>query len=349
MQVSQKEHRVLAEALDQWQKEGLISQEQAQHMTASCEVIGFDWQRLAKYCFWLAIASFVIAVSAMLADKWLIALLKQLFDATDLTKCVMLGIIAAGFYAAGLYRYRYAPEKTYGNEALLFLGVISTAFAIAYLGKAFDTGSGHFSVLLLIAAIVYSALGLVFPSRQVWVFGLLSLGSWFGAETGYVSGWGAYYLGMNYPLRFVLFGAALVVAGHWIFSRWPQRQDFQHVTHVVGLTYLFIALWILSIFGNYGDIDLWYNAAQFELFHWALLFGIAAMAAIVYGVKYDDAASRGFGITFLFINLYTRFFEYFWQSTHKAIFFSILALSFWVLGSKAEKIWTLQFRSHAEE
>ncbi len=46
----------------------------------------------------------------------------------------------------------------------------------------------------------------------VWIFALLSLGSWFGAETGYVSGWGAYYLGMNYPMRFVLFGIVLLAA-----------------------------------------------------------------------------------------------------------------------------------------
>lgn len=349
MQVSEKEHRVLTEAINQWKRDGVISHDQARQMTDTCEVTGFDWQRLAKYCFWLAMASFVIAVSAILADKWLIALLKRVFDATDLMKCIMLGALSAAFYATGLYRYHRAPEKTYSNEALLFLGVMTTAFAIAYLGKAFDTGSGHFSILLLLASLVYAALGLAFPSKQVWVFGLVSLGSWFGAETGYVSGWGAYYLGMNYPLRFVLFGAALVVAAHVIFSRWPQRETFRQVTHVAGLTYLFIALWILSIFGNYGDINLWYNAAQFELFHWSLLFGIAALAAIVHGIKTDDAASRGFGITFMFINLYTRFFEYFWQNTHKAIFFSILALSFWLLGSKAEKIWTLRFRKRADE
>jgi hypothetical protein len=51
--------------------------------------------------------------------------------------------------------------------------------------------------------------------------------------------------------------------------------------------------------------------------------------------------TRGFGLTFIFINLYTRFFEYFWEGTHKAIFFAILALSFWYLGSRAEKIWHL--------
>ena len=50
---------------------------------------------------------------------------------------------------------------------------------------------------------------------------------------------------------------------------------------------------------------------------------------------------RGFGLTFLFINLYTRFFEYLWDSLHKAVFFAVLAVSFWLLGSKAETLWHL--------
>jgi hypothetical protein len=37
-----------------------------------------------------------------------------------------------------------------------------------------------------------------------------------------------------------------------------------------------------------------------------------------------------------------RFFEYFWDTLHKAIFFAALALSFWLLGTKAEKIWHLR-------
>ena len=44
--------------------------------------------------------------------------------------------------------------------------------------------------------------------------------------------------------------------------------------------------------------------------------------------------SRGFGLTFLFINLYTRFFEHFWDHMHKAIFFALLAVSFWCLGTQ---------------
>jgi hypothetical protein len=111
----------------------------------------------------------------------------------------------------------------------------------------------------------------------------------------------------------------------------------------MGLLYLFIALWILSIFGNYGEIRSWSSARQIELFHWGVLFAFASIAAIAYGLKRDDYTSRAFGITFLFINLYTKFFEYFWDATHKTIFFLILAVSFWLLGTRAERIWNLEF------
>lgn len=349
MQVSQKERRLLDKALACWQAEGMLTAEQSRQLAHACDVIGFDWNRLAKYCFWLAVSCFVIAISAVLADKWLIALFKRLFDAPDAVKCLLLATVSGIFYGAGLLSRQHRPEKTYGNESLLFLGVISTAIAIVYLGKTLDTGSGHFSILILLAAIIYALLGLWFPSRQVWLFGLISMGGWFGAETGYASGWGAYYLGMNYPLRFVLFGLVLVFAGNAVFTRWQQRRDFLHVTRVMGLLYLFIALWILSIFGNYGDMERWYHARQIELFHWSLLFGIAAIAAIFYGIKHDDSTTRGFGITFVFINLYTRFFEYFWESTHKAVFFSLLALSFWYLGTRAERIWTLRLSANSAE
>lgn len=226
--------------------------------------------------------------------------------------------------------------------------MLSTAVAVAYFGQAIDTGSGHFSLLFLLSTIIYAALAFWFPSRLIWVFSLLSLGSWFGAETGYMSGWGAYYLGMNYPLRFVLFGGALIGLS-LLFKRHARFSDFAHSTYVMGLLYLFIALWILSIFGNYGDMNSWYNVKQYELLHWGILFAFVAIIAIVYGLKHDDATSRGFGITFLFLNLYTKYFEFFWNGMHKAIFFILLAVSFWWIGRHAEKLWNLEFLSSSPQ
>jgi hypothetical protein len=35
--------------------------------------------------------------------------------------------------------------------------------------------------------------------------------------------------------------------------------------------------------------------------------------------------------------MYTRYFEYLWDRTHKGLFFAILAASFWWLGKLLEK------------
>ena len=310
----------------------------------SYEIVRFDWKRLAKYSFWISIICIIIAVGALIADEYLRALIAKLFNAPAIAKCLGTAAVAALIYYFGIKRKYKEPEKIFSNEAIFFLGVLATAVSIAFFGEAIDTGSGHFSILLLMATIVYGILGLWFPSKLVWVFSLLSLGSWMGTETGYISGWGAYYLGMNYPFRFVFFGGALT-AGSYAFSKFPILNDFVRPTRIMGLLYLFIALWIMSIFGNYGDVHEWQRVKQIELFHWSLLFGFAAIASIYHGIKEDDGMIRGFGITFLFINLYTRFFEHFWNSLHKAIVFSILAVSFWYIGSRAEKIWNISFIS----
>ena len=197
-----------------------------------------------------------------------------------------------------------------------------------------------FSWLLLFSYIIYAALGYFCQSKLIWLFALLALGGWFGAETGYSSGWGYYYLGMNYPLRFVLFGGVLTFIAFMI-SNERRFANLAQVTLVMGLLYLFIALWILSILGNLDTFNAWSNVKQIELFHWSLIFAIVAGAMVYHGLRYDNLTTKGFGIVFLLINLYTRFFEYFWNGTHKAIFFALLGLSFWFLGRHAEKLWNL--------
>ena len=339
---NKKQGKFLLGVIDKWAEQETISQETADRLRESVSIRKFDWKKLAKYSFWVAIACLVISISSILADRVLLELLQKLFfEVPDIARCLVLALFSAGAFYFGLVQRRKKPERVFSNEAIFFLGVLLCAGSIMFLGKAIDTGSGHFSLLLLLAALVYGALGLALSSKLIWVFSILSLGSWFGAETGYISGWGAYYLGMNYPLRFVLFGIVLTGIS-FLFKPVNHLKDFSHSTYVLGLLYLFIALWILSIFGNYSD-DSWLRVKQIELLHWGLLFAIAAIAVIIYGLKYDDYTSRAFGITFLFINLYTKYFEFFWNVTHKAVFFMILAASFWFVGSRAEKIWNLEF------
>lgn len=345
MKLNKKQSKFLSETIDYWEENSIISSEQSNQLKSSYSIRPFDWKRLAKYSFWIAIICAIISFVSIIADDLLIDLIEKLFTTSDIGASIVLAILAALIYSIGLKKRRSKPEKVYSNEAIMFLGVLLTAGSIAYFGKSIDTGSGHFSLLFLLSTAIFFGLGLWFPSKLVWIFAVLSLGSWFGTETGYVSGWGAYFLGMNYPLRFVLFGAVLIGASFFLKTQ-SKFSIFFKSTYILGLLYLFIALWILSIFGNYGDMSSWYDVKQIELFHWGLIFGLVAIGAIIYGLKQDDYTSRSFGITFLFINLYTKFFEYFWDETHKALFFLIMATSFWLLGRKAESIWNLEFLSH---
>lgn len=340
MKLPRKQAAVVRDAIERWRQDGVIPDVQAATLTATIEVQYFDWRKLAKYSFWVALFSIVASVSAALSDRILRDLLEALFQAPAMVKCATLSLVAAGLYRWGLTRRRQAPEKVYRNEAIFFLGVLATAGAITQLGIALDTGSGHFSILLLLSFLVYAVLGVLFESNLIWVFALASLGGWMGTETGYMSGWGAYYLGMNYPLRFVLFGA-LLTGCTLALQHHPIATRFYRSTLVMGLLYLFIALWIMSIFGNYGDISSWERVKQIELFHWSILFGAVAGWAIYHGLRYDNDITKGFGLTFLGINLYTRFFELFWNGLHKAVFFALLGASFWYIGGKAETIWNL--------
>ena len=281
-----------------------------------------------------------LIVGAALSDQFLIDLLEDLFDAPAAGKCVGLVLMAAGLYSWGVRRQRQDPVQVYRNEAILFLGVLTTAGAIYQLGMALDTGSGHFSILLLLSFLVYGILGLAVESNLMGVFALASLGGWMGTETGHVSGWGSSYLGMNDPLRFVLFGGFLPACALALESH-PRGQRFFRSTLTMGLLYLVLVLWNMSIFGNYRDMEAWERAKQIELFHWSILFGLVACGAIYHGLKYDNGLAKGFGLTVLFINLYTRFFELIWNSMHKAVYFAPLGLSFWYLGTKGEKIWNL--------
>ncbi len=254
----------------------MIADAQASTLAGTIEVQVFDWRRLAKYSFWIALFSIVSSVSAALANR------RLLFGAPAGRH--VRGVVDRGrsTLLVGRDRSQSRPNTALSERRLLLLGVLATAGAVYQLGLALKTGSGHFSLLWLLSCVLYAGVGLAVDSNLIWVFALVSLGGWMGAETGYRSGWGAYYLSMNYPLRFVLFGGLLTGAALALESHHHGQQFFRS-TLIMGLLYLFIALWIMSIFGNYGNLREWERVRQIELFHRSILFGAVACGAIYHG------------------------------------------------------------------
>lgn len=337
--LDKQESDFLDRVISGWEIEHLLTPEHAEKLRNSYEVKGFDWMRLAKYSFWVALICGAVSFTFLIVNDTVVNWLKKLYYTPDSIISIISAVMAALLFLWGRRREKRFPEKIFSNEAIVFTGVLFTACCIAYLGKAFDNGSGHYSILFLVSVFVYALLAYRLNSRLIWLFALVSLGSWFGTETGYQTQWSHYFLGMNYPLRFVVFGLLLAGACH-LLRKHKWFGHFWELTYVVGLLYLFLSLWLLSIFGNLGTIDSWWKVKQISLFYWGIISGAIAAGFMLYGLKRKDVIAREFGITFLLIFIYTKYFEYFWDSTNHTLFFAILAVSFWLIGRKAEKIWT---------
>lgn len=120
MKVSKKEGRILSEAITNWFESDVISAEESHKLKDSYEITSFDWERVAKYSFWLAIFCIVISISSILAEQWLIALLKKLLNAPDAVKCISFVILSGGLYFLGVKRKGKYPDRIYSNEAIFF-------------------------------------------------------------------------------------------------------------------------------------------------------------------------------------------------------------------------------------
>ncbi|WP_316836239.1 DUF2157 domain-containing protein [Pedobacter nutrimenti] len=342
MKLDQEKSEFLDEMLQYWQDQHMITGEQARLLQESYESKSFDWRRLAQYSFWIAMACGVISLGALLIDKDILTYLKKLYDTPDSIISLLSAAAAGILYYRSFQRRKTHQMQVFSNDALIFTAVMLTANAIAYLGKAIGSNGSHFSLLILLSVLIYGVLAYVFKSRLIWAFVLLSLGAWFGTETGYLSRWNWYFIGLNYPLRFVFFGLLLTTTA-LLLRRNKKFELFYGTTYISGMVYLFVSLWLISVFGNYGTLEEWYKVKQLSLFYWGIISAGVCILSIWIGLKYRDDIAREFGITFLFINLYTRYFEYFWDSWHKALFFSVLAASFWIIGRRAEKIWNVEF------
>ncbi len=342
MKLDSDKAEFLTETINHWQEDGLIGSEKAEELKKSFTVKSFDWQKLAQYAIYISLVCGVFALGSLLLDKQLAKILSALYDTPNYIISALSFVVAAYLLWLGNKRRRKKSGRIFSNDAMLLAGVLLIANGLAYFGKSIDKNSVNYALLFLLAVPIYGALAYHFKSKLIWAFALISLGAWFGTQTSYLSKQNFYFLGMNYPLRFVVFGIVLTVFS-LLFKSVKKLQEFELTTFFIGLLYTFTSLWLLSIFGNFGRIDDWYKVSQLSLYFWAGLSISVCILTFYLGFKYKNELAREFGATFLIINLYTRFFEYFWESWHKAIFFTVLALSFWLIGRKAEKIWNLEF------
>jgi hypothetical protein len=133
LNLDKQESDLLNKAISFWEGEKLVGDEQAKKMRESYEVKGFDWMRLAKYSFWIALICGGASFAFLIVNDTIINWLKNLYYTPDIIISLISGIAAAYFYYLGRRREKRNPERVFSNEAIIFTGVLFTASCIAYL------------------------------------------------------------------------------------------------------------------------------------------------------------------------------------------------------------------------
>jgi hypothetical protein len=237
-----------------------------------------------------------------------------------------LGIAFLASLGLGYRLKRHGAMPVLG-ESLELAGAMALQGLTVVLAIHHATGSKNWPALVGVDALLLVLLAYIQANRLVLWYACANVFFYFGAKTGYMSGWGAYYLGMTYPVRFLAIGAATLVLswlhGFVIRGRWAK---FSRVYAHFGLLVTNLALWFLSVFGYFENLDIRWSGTEGERLFFSLLWAAVTGASIFASARIGAQHLRGYGLTFLIINLYTFYIQFVAANTGVVWFLHLLLI-----------------------
>ncbi|PHN22800.1 DUF2157 domain-containing protein [Pseudomonas sp. ICMP 561] len=297
-----RRNRQVRDALDQWLREGQIDPVAHSRIGELYPLTRWDWRSLGRW---------FLTFGAISLAAGLVLFLREHLTFTLPKLAISLSVLTLGLFIVG----RWLPGKglrMLGSSAELLGGfaLIGVSFVV---GMIYSDGSGNWPALLLIDLLILLVLSYALGNVLLLTLCSVLFFVWFGGRSGYVSGWGAYWFGMNYPLRFLGAAAVLVAAGALhlrceagLLARY---NGFAKVWISCGLFVGEMSLWLLSLFGSYDLIDgPWQFAEDGELLMFNVLWALVSLGVLTVGLRQRFGMLVGYGSTFLIIQLYTLFF-----------------------------------------
>jgi len=333
METDKNGQRIIEQAIEEWTLQGKLTEQQAAGLRATIHLKA-KGQHIAQYFFFIALFCTLMAFGVLFLNEKLLEKIKAYFSWSDFT----ITIITAGMSALWLWYVNRKRQhiSTAAFEVDMALGAMAVLTSLLYCCKALHLDKTY-TAFLSITLCVMLLLATIMRSRALWILSMIIAIGWFGSWTTWLELKGL-FLGMNYPVRYTVFGF-LILGIYFLHRRMRLFAFTGQFTYIGALTLIFCGFWGMSIFGNFASLAEWQQVPQSHVLVYAIVFGLASATSFYLGVKYDDDLARDFAILFLIINLYTRYFEYFWDTMNKGIFFLILAITFGLVG------WWLERRS----
>ena len=300
-----------------WQHQGLIDPHTQERLSAPYQRPN---QLLSTVLQWLGIGAVLLMGMAILGGV------------SYLSESAALGVVL--FFTAGgalwwvgvRLAHDPAGRMPVAGVAILTIGLMMIGGSLLLSGMGSDDVPFDSTPLaLLVTALLSVATAYRYHLRWPLFLGLLcifhGLGSWESYDGG-----GSYVFDIQDPRAMAVIAGLAALLGLW--HQQAEEKPLRHFSGfgrlyvIFGLLYFNCSLWFLSLDA--------YNSPQSGLA--IVLFTVGAISQLIIGARFKHPSFTGFGVVFLSIDLYTRFYEYAWDRLSVAAFFAVAGVAGIVLG-----------------
>ncbi|MBW5381205.1 DUF2157 domain-containing protein, partial [Brachyspira hampsonii] len=227
----------------------------------------------------------------------------------------------------------YLPKT---SSAIISISSIFLSAFIFTLSYIITHNKDNFILLSLISIMLFFIIAYIKKNYAVLSIAIIGLITWYGFEGFDISG---IDLTLNNYIRFIITSILMFLIGITDINKKISERysNFSIIYYTVGILYLNIILAIMSIFGNNAE-PIIFEYGSSELLIYSLLFLFIDIIIFVIGYKLKISLIVVYSIFFIILNLYIRYFEYFYLRMNTWIFFIILGLSTILIGVIIERI-----------
>jgi hypothetical protein len=284
----------------QWITDGVIASDTAATLRARWDQPGLGLVQIIKY---------VGFAGGLLAFFGLLGLVAAMAESEGFG-----GFMLAGLGAAGLrFGIRLATDARgrYAISCNVVLALALIAFTCGVGLMLHALGLDESKIVFacgFVALPVAFALAYRFRNMFLLVIGLLAAFHWIGSWTSML-GQSTYAMEIEDPRLMCM--AALLAVGVGVAHPRPSYGPRLFLAYqAVGLTYLNLSLLILTIDGHDGSA-----------LNWICLWALCGVGQIIAGARLHSALFTAFGVVAIAVNMYTRYYETFWDSVDSGLFF----------------------------
>ncbi|EKV57507.1 hypothetical protein A966_05151 [Brachyspira hampsonii 30446] len=319
-------NRFLLKELKKWNKDNIITNEQFEILSKMYRDNYIDWQPIIKAIMITGIImvaiGFIAFISFYIFSLYFIAFLFAF-------------LFLLGFIIDEILKRKdiYLPKTSSAIIAISSIFLSAFIFTLSYI---ITHNKDNFILLSLISIILFFIIAYIKKNYAVLSIAIIGLITWYGFEGFDISG---IDFTLNNYIRFIITSILMFLIGITDINKkiGDRYSNFSIIYYTVGILYLNMILSIMSIFGNNAD-PIIFEYGSSELLIYSLLFLFIDIIIFVIGYKLKNSLIVGYSIFFIILNLYIRYFEYFYLKMNAWIFFIILGLSTILIGVIIERI-----------